>query len=128
MEKEKDNFIRLEKGVHECILIIENLLKSIEEKTNSLKNIFAISKSFEHTSIKLDQNDNDEQQNFMKKCINNNLEIFFNLYEKNKTYFKKLSLILENLKVYHFYYYRNIVLKLLDLEKFSKEKKILRII
>lgn len=99
MEKEKDNIIRLEKGILECIKINEILHKSIEEKINSLKNIFSITKSFEHTSLKLEQSEHDEDFKNSKQSINKNMEIIFNLYDKNKSHTNMLLFNLENLKV-----------------------------
>jgi hypothetical protein len=91
--------MRLEKGLSEMNQIINKYIKSSEEKSEALRNIYSLSKSLEHTSLKLDQADNEDFKMSKKSQAKNN-ELFFQLYDKNKTYCNILeNKVQEDLKV-----------------------------
>jgi hypothetical protein len=81
--------------------IIENIIKLNEDRVNSLRNILTVSKSLENTNLKIEQPEIDDDYRKNKKDLETNIEIFYNLYDKNKTFCKLLiESVLDSLKKY----------------------------
>lgn len=97
---ERENLWRLDRGLSDIIVTLQNLIKINEDRTDSLKNILNVTKSLEHTSLKIEEPQIDEEYKAMKKGMESNIEIFFGLFEKNREFLKMLCLILEDLKKY----------------------------
>ncbi len=98
---ERDNLTRLYKGILETQKIIENIIKLNEDRVNSLRNILTVSKSLENTNLKIEQPEIDDDYRKNKKDLETNIEIFYNLYDKNKTFCKLLiESVLDSLKKY----------------------------
>jgi hypothetical protein len=81
---------------------MENYHKIQEDKSEYLRNIFTTSKNIENFNLKINQVRNDDEYQKNKQIVTKNIEIFFNIYDKNKTYCSILdSQISTNLKKYH---------------------------
>jgi hypothetical protein len=77
-------------------------MKINQDRTEALKNIFETTKSLENTSFKLEQSESDEDFKKIKKGIRKNIDIFFNLHDKNKNYCTTLgNNVQDALKKYH---------------------------
>ena len=75
-------------------------------RSESLKNIFNITKSLENKCLKFDENADNK--------VNKNIETFFNLYDKTKIYSNSsLTIVKNQLKVY-ISFNRNILLMLMN--------------
>jgi hypothetical protein len=96
---DKENLKRLEKGISETIVIIEDYIKSNEEKSEALRNIFNSCKNLERVNFAFDEKFPKEKNN---QKLKENIEVLYNLYDKNKTYSSLLeSNVLHNLKKYY---------------------------
>ena len=66
-----------------------------------MRNILTVSKSLENTNLKIEQPEIDEDYKKNKRGMESNIEVFFNLYDKNKTYCKLLiGSVMDSLKKY----------------------------
>jgi hypothetical protein len=93
--------MRLYKGISDTQKIIENIIKINEDRIDSLRNILTVSKSLENTNLRIEQPEIDDDYRNNKKGLETNIEIFYNLYDKNKTYCKLLiESVLDSLKKY----------------------------
>jgi hypothetical protein len=98
---ERDNLLRLYKGIMDTQKIIERIIKLNEDRTDSLRNILTVSKSLEHTNLRIEQPEIDDEYRKNKKGMESNIGIFYNLYDKNKTYCKLLiGSVMDSLKKY----------------------------
>jgi len=96
---DKENLKRLEKGISETIIIIEEYIKTNEEKSEALRNLFNSCKNLERVNFAFDEKIPKEKNNHKLK---ENIEVFYNMYDKNKTYSSLLeSNVLQNLKKYY---------------------------
>lgn len=107
-EYEKENILRLDRGVNDLIATIEKYVKIFEERTNSLKNIFDLTKNIDISVLSLrkyqekDLNEGKANEDLLPKNANNILKdgIFEKLFEKNRSYKDNInSNILDKLKV-----------------------------
>jgi hypothetical protein len=98
---ERDNLLRLHKGIIDCQNIMERIFKLNEERTEFMRNILTVSKSLEHTNLKIEQPEMDDKYKKNKRGMESNIEVFFNLYDKNKTYCKLINgSVMDSLKKY----------------------------
>lgn len=105
LDKEKDNIMRLDKGlslINQTIVTLytnlqQNNIKIHSERAELIKNMANIAKNLEGTSLSLDQSKDDKIQ----KNQNKNIDILNNIFEKQYNYSELLRInIEEQLKVY----------------------------
>jgi len=104
--------MRLDKGLEETEIFLENFIKLNEERLDSLKNIIGVANSLSSPGLNFTQSaevldpqagnlNNNVNESNNKKVFDSNMEIFFNLYDKNKNYTKTVSVnIKEQLLLY----------------------------
>ena len=109
-EGEKENILRLDRGVNDLITTIEKYITLFEERTNSLKVISEITKNLDNTilSIKNFQKSHNYGGHSDKNIIKNNNNfsnnkdfLYDKLFEKKRSYRDNIdSNILDKLKVF----------------------------
>jgi len=109
LDEERENLMRLEKGIYEMILIIQNYIAINDSKYNSLKNIYTLTKSMSTLSLNYD---NDNIDNSNSRLLFNNLEILENLHDKYSIYCDTIkNSIYDQLKVIFLVNFRFIIPK-----------------
>jgi hypothetical protein len=93
--------MRLNNGLSDIQKTLEKIKNLQDERTESLKNILNVHKSLQFTSLDIEIQEMTQEYKNSQINIEDEFEIFFNVYEKNKFYSKRLdSNIIETLKKY----------------------------
>lgn len=113
-ESEKENILRLDRGVTDLITTIEKYVTLFEERTNSLKIISDITKNLDNSVIniknfqKFYNSGGHSDKNILKNSANLNLNkecLYDKLFEKNRCYKDNINVnILDRLKVFYKYF------------------------
>jgi len=91
LDKEKENIMRLDKGLSLINNTIQHHIKLQAERAELIKGIANIAKNLEGTSLSLDQSKDEKIQ----KNQNKNIEILNNIFEKQYNYTELLKINIE---------------------------------